>query len=311
MRMVNIGPTIEQKLAIVSKVNDIQDEKVSIVAKPAMDKKLQNKDYPPKVTLVDKGTDRNTIERDDTSRHNLRRKPRPCYRKLANLSTKTREITHNKTKRYNTRSNKILKEAKINPLPIVNKVLQLPFRPTAPVHVGKAISGELREHWIDTMFGAYNKMHNTGTLSCPLLKSLLPKDTKILPSKLSFEVKITDIAHFYELKTRFCANGSRQLEGIDFEVSFAPVADADSLRFMITIATSEGMIFIFIDASNAFQTNIISDPKKRHYISIPTMYMEWIKERWHNHPILKYAAKDLVMQSLRNIQGTKDAGYEW
>ena len=32
MRMVNIGPTIEQKLAIVSKVNDIQDEKVSIVA---------------------------------------------------------------------------------------------------------------------------------------------------------------------------------------------------------------------------------------------------------------------------------------
>ena len=222
---------------------------------------------------------------------------------------KTKKITHNKVKKYNTRSNKSLEDTKINKLlPIVNKVLQLPFRPDAPIHVGKAISGELREHWIDTMFGAYDKMHNTGTLSCPLLKTSLPKGTKILPAKLSFEVKITDIAHFYELKTRFCANGSRQLEGIDFEVSFAPVADADSLRFMIALATSEGMIFIFIDASNAFQTNIISNPAKRHYISIPTMYMEWIKERWHNHPILKYAAKDLVMQSLRNIQGTKDAG---
>lgn len=88
---------------------------------------------------------------------------------------------------------------------------------------------------------------------------------------------------------------------------FAPVADADSLPFMITIATSEGMIFIFIDASNVFQTNIISDPKKRHCISLPTTNIKWIKARWFNNPILNYAPKDLVMQSLQNIQGTKYA----
>ena len=121
----------------MSKVNGIRNGKVSIVAKPTIDRKLQNKDYPPKSTRIDKGIDRTMVERDDTSRYNLRRKPRPCYINLANLSTKTKEITHNKTKRYNTRSTKILKEAKINPLPIVNKVLQLPFRPIAPIHVGR------------------------------------------------------------------------------------------------------------------------------------------------------------------------------
>ena len=73
--MVNIGPTIEQKLNTASKVNNIQNGKVSIVAKPTLDRKLQNKDDPPKITLIDKGTDRTTVERDDTSRYNLRRKP--------------------------------------------------------------------------------------------------------------------------------------------------------------------------------------------------------------------------------------------
>ena len=56
---------------------------------------------------------------------------------------------------------------------------------------------------------------------------------------------------------------------------------------------------------------MISDPKKWHYISIPITDMECIKARWYNHPILKYSAKGLVMQSLRNIEGIKDAGYKW
>ena len=145
------------------------------------------------------------------------------------------------------------------------------------------------------MFGAFDEMHNTGTLSCPILKTLLLKETKILPVKLSFEVKITGLAHYYESKTRFCANGACQLEGIDFEVSFALAADTDSLRLMISIPISEGMIFVFIDASNVFQTIIISNPSKRNYIILLTMYMEWTKVRWHNHPILEYVAKDLVM----------------
>ena len=56
---------------------------------------------------------------------------------------------------------------------------------------------------------------------------------------------------------------------------------------------------------------MISDPKKWHYISIPITDMECIKARCYNYPILKYSAKGLVMQSLRNIEGIKDAGYKW
>ena len=80
---------------------------------------------------------------------------------MSNLSTRTRKVIHNKIKKYNTQSNTLLKDAQIKS--IVNKVIQLPLKPTSPEHVAKAISGELREHWIDTVFGEIDKMHNTGT----------------------------------------------------------------------------------------------------------------------------------------------------
>ena len=57
---------------------------------------------------------------------------------------------------------------------------------------------------------------------------------------------------------------------------------------------------------------MISDLRKIIYTTLPTMYMEWFRDRFPNHPICKHKnSKELIIQSLRNIQGTKDAGYEW
>ena len=63
--------------------------------------------------------------------------------------------------------------------------------------------------------------------------------------------------------------------GIDYILSYSPTVDADSFRLIVLIAAAEGMITVFIDASNAFQTNVISDPSKRIYVTLPTMYLEW------------------------------------
>ena len=84
-----------------------------------------------------------------------------------------------------------------------------------------------------------------------------------------------------------CADGSRMVAGIDFDLSYAPVIDGDSLMLMIAIATSKKMIFYFLDISNAFQSNIIHNPAKRQYIRLPTLYMRWFKMRFPNHPLNK------------------------
>ena len=227
-------------------------------------------------------------------------------------SYKDKDETHNKS--YSTRLRR-RRRVDYNTLanPKVNKLIQLPFRPKTPNHVGEALHSNIRTYWIECLFNCYDKMHNTATLSCPFLRSSLQTTVKILNTRLSIEVKITDIDDFYEIKVRMCANGSKMIKGIDFLESYAPTADCASFIAIIIIAASEGMTIVFIDASNAFQTNVISDPRKRVYVSLPSLYLEWFKARFPNHPLsLKSInAKELVMQTLRNLQGTKDAGFEW
>ena len=70
-----------------------------------------------------------------------------------------------------------------------------------------------------------------------------------------------------------CADGSRMIMGLDYDLSYAPVIDGDILLLMIAVSTSLGMTFYFLDISNAFQSNIIHDPNRRHYMHIPALYM--------------------------------------
>ena len=116
------------------------------------------------------------------------------------------------------------------------------------------------------MFNAYDKMHGTRTLSLPFPQFLLPPDTTILRPRLTCEVRITDTDNYYELKFRLCADGFRMVVGINFDSSYAPVIDGESLLLMIAVATSRDMKFHFLDISNVFQNNIIHTPSKRHYL---------------------------------------------
>ena len=58
---------------------------------------------------------------------------------------------------------------------------------------------------------------------------------------------------------------------------------------------------------------MIHDPVKRHYLHLALMYLKWFKLRFPNHPLSKIDSPSMkyVMQTIRGIQGTKDAGHEW
>ena len=108
-------------------------------------------------------------------------------------------------------------------------------------------------------------MHNISTLCCPILRSFIPSDSRVLPARLSFDVKITDVDHFYELKCRLCADGSRMTEEIDFENSYAPTTDDNALRIIILQAAQYNIWLYVYDVFNVFQKNVIKYPSKRHY----------------------------------------------
>ena len=77
-------------------------------------------------------------------------------------------------------------------------------------------------------------MHNISTLSYPLLRLSIPSDSKVIQLRLSFDVNITDIYHFYKLKRGFCADVSRMTEAVDFKNSYTPTTDVNALRIIIS-----------------------------------------------------------------------------
>ena len=84
-----------------------------------------------------------------------------------------------------------------------------------------------------------------------------------------------------------CANGSKMIQGQDYTVSYAPTVDVDSFRLTSIISASDDIVVVFIDTSNVFQTNVISDPNKRVYIILSTIHFDWFEAILPNNPLEK------------------------
>ena len=99
-------------------------------------------------------------------------------------------------------------------------------------------------------------------------------------------------------------------EGIDIDNSYNPTANADALRTVISWAAPHILWIYFYDVFNAFQTSALNPPppSKHHYLSPPPLYNQYFSQRQSNHSLLKSCTdwKVLVMQTLCNMQGTKD-----
>ena len=78
-----------------------------------------------------------------------------------------------------------------------------------------------------------------------------------------FQVKITDLKHFYELKVRLCANNSKIQERLDFKESYSLTTALDLLRLMVSLKIYKSIEFYFTDTEIVFQTNSVSNANDR------------------------------------------------
>jgi len=82
----------------------------------------------------------------------------------------------------------------------------------------------------------------------------------------------------------------------------------DSLLLLLNLAASEGLLISFMDISNAFQNSIILSATERVYLSLPPLYLDWFCQQWPDYDPPSLNVKDLVIQCLKCIQGTRDVG---
>ncbi|GKF98056.1 retrovirus-related pol polyprotein from transposon TNT 1-94, partial [Tanacetum coccineum] len=83
---------------------------------------------------------------------------------------------------------------------------------------------------------------------------LVPKPdcVMILALKQIYKVKLDEYDDVLKNKARLVAKGYCQEEGIDFEESFAPVAQIEAIRIFIANATSKNMLIYQMDVKTAF-----------------------------------------------------------
>jgi hypothetical protein len=80
----------------------------------------------------------------------------------------------------------------------------------------------------------------------------LPKGRKAVGSKWVFDLKRDKAGNIVRYKARLVAKGYSQVEGVDFEETFAPVARFSTLRALLAHAAEHSLAVHQVDIKTAF-----------------------------------------------------------
>jgi hypothetical protein len=93
--------------------------------------------------------------------------------------------------------------------------------PDAP-GLHEAMAGAHREAFLSAMWKGISELESHGTWTV-IRKMAMPKGANLLPSTWAFKVKRYPDGRMRKHKARFCVRGDKQLEGVDYFESYAPV----------------------------------------------------------------------------------------
>nr|GEZ95720.1 retrovirus-related Pol polyprotein from transposon TNT 1-94 [Tanacetum cinerariifolium] len=126
---------------------------------------------------------------------------------------------------------------------------------------------------------------------------LVPRPDKVLVITLKwiYKVKLDEMGGILKNKAQLVARGYRQEEGIDFEVSFAPVVRLESIRVFLAFSAHMNMVVYQMDVKTAFLNGNL---REEVYVSQPDGFVDT-----HN-PNHVYKLK-------KALYGLKQAPREW
>ncbi|GKA23001.1 retrovirus-related pol polyprotein from transposon TNT 1-94 [Tanacetum coccineum] len=106
----------------------------------------------------------------------------------------------------------------------------------------------------------------------PYVDFLIPKpSSKESSSQWIFKVKLDELGGVLKNKARLVKRGYHQEEGIDFEESFAPVAQLEAIRIFIAFAAYINMVIYQMDVKTAFLNGIL---REEVYVSQPDEFVD-------------------------------------
>jgi hypothetical protein len=86
-----------------------------------------------------------------------------------------------------------------------------------------------------------------------------PVGKSVVTSRWLYKTKIAADGNIEKYKARFVARGFSQIEGVDYDETFAPVARYTSIKSIIAIATEMGWSIHQMDVKTAFLNGFIDE----------------------------------------------------
>ena len=114
---------------------------------------------------------------------------------------------------------------------------------TLPKTIMQARNSPYKKYWEEACEREMQALKKTKTY----ILVEMPKDRKVIPSKWVFTIKDNGL-----YKARIVVQGFRQVEGIDYQATFAPVIRYDSVRVFLALSAKFGLKVHQMDVVTAF-----------------------------------------------------------
>jgi len=133
-----------------------------------------------------------------------------------------------------------------------------------------------------------------------LPKSEVPTGHNLIGTRFVFDVKSNPDGTLERMKARLVAQGFSQVEGVDFNETYAPVLKMATLRCALALAAARRYSIVQLDVTTAF---LYGSLKERLFAKIPPGYNQFVDA---NLDANKY-----VLELTKSMYGLKQAGRSW
>jgi hypothetical protein len=176
-----------------------------------------------------------------------------------------------------------------------------------PVHRGK---------WIAAFYKHLDSCYALGTYGSPQIP---PGEATVLPAVVVLKLVLNQLKQAAAHKIRVCVHGGLQIQGKDYEESYAHTILSQSLKIMVAVGCCLGWSFYHFDIHNAFQSTPDDGDihGNRSWLQISNLWLEYIRERkpawWPKVEALltKHSVHELAVEMFKFVQGRVDASRKW
>ena len=124
------------------------------------------------------------------------------------------------------------------------------LRESKPYTFEEAVTHQV---WRDAMMEEYNSIMKNGVWDIVPR----PEGKSVVTSKWLYKIKYAADGSIEKYKARFVARGFSQVEGVDYDETFAPIARFSSIRAVISIVAQMGWRIHQMDVKTTFLNGLL------------------------------------------------------